>query len=366
MFSSLDSYVQNALQNFDTSRFGPKDKVFFFKELSYLLYGGVSLVDAFDVISSSSENFAVQKIASSIVAHIREGKQLSYAMTRLPDYFDEWDYNIVRVGEKSGDLPHVLSSLAQEYAYLIDIKNKYVSALMYPIVLIIISVVAVLSLFLLVLPNIFVIADQFQMSDLPFITQMLKNLSDFLFAYWKQSLIGSAVLWFVLFTYFTSQGGRKVWFSFVMSLPLFGKLTKYFYLIKWARYVQLMLKAGLSYIQTFQLLRDVLHISAYEEMTDRILQWLQKWQTIYDALNVEKVLIPANVSTLIRVGEQTANLPDALANVISLYQDELDVTITRLAKVVEPIMLLFVWWIVVVIALGVFGLILQIMEWVWI
>ncbi|MBP7841838.1 type II secretion system F family protein [Patescibacteria group bacterium] len=89
MFSSLDSYVQNALQNFDTSRFGPKDKVFFFKELSYLLYGGVSLVDAFDVISSSSENFAVQKIASSIVAHIREGKQLSYAMTRLPDYFDE-------------------------------------------------------------------------------------------------------------------------------------------------------------------------------------------------------------------------------------------------------------------------------------
>ncbi|MBP7841840.1 hypothetical protein KA037_04195 [Patescibacteria group bacterium] len=75
-----------------------------------------------------------------------------------------------------------------------------------------------------------------------------------------------------MFTYFTSQGGRKVWFSFVMSLPLFGKLTKYFYLIKWARYVQLMLKAGLSYIQTFQLLRDVLHISAYEEMTDRILQ----------------------------------------------------------------------------------------------
>jgi type II secretory pathway component PulF len=57
---------------------------------------------------------------------------------------------------------------------------------------------------------------------------------------------------------------------------------------------------------------------------------------------VEKILIPANVSTLIRVGEQTANLPDALANVISLYQDELDVTITRLAKVVEPIMLLFV------------------------
>ncbi|MBP7841839.1 type II secretion system F family protein [Patescibacteria group bacterium] len=101
---------------------------------------------------------------------------------------------MVRVGEKSGDLPHVLSSLAQEYAYLIDIKNKYVSALMYPIVLIIISVVAVLSLFLLVLPNIFVIADQFQMSDLPFITQMLKNISDFLFAYWKQSLIGSAVL----------------------------------------------------------------------------------------------------------------------------------------------------------------------------
>lgn len=166
----------------------------------------------------------------------------------------------------------MLGSLAQEYAYLLDIQNKYISALMYPIVLIVISVGAVLSLFLLVLPNIFAIADQFQMHQLPFITQMLKNISDFLFLYWKQLLIYLSVLGFVLFTYFTSQGGRKVWFSFVMSLPLFGKLTKYFYLIKRARYVQLMLKAGLSYVQTFQLLRDVLHIAAYEEMTDRILE----------------------------------------------------------------------------------------------
>lgn len=205
MFGSFDAFVQKSLQNFDTTRFGTKDKIFFFKELSYLLYGGVSMVDAFDVISSSSENFAVKKIALSIITHIREGKQLSYAMSRLSDYFDEGDYNIVRVGEKSGDLPHVLGSLAQEYAYLLDIQNKYISALMYPIVLIVISVGAVLSLFLLVLPNIFAIADQFQMHQLPFITQMLKNISDFLFLYWKQLLIYLSVLGFVLFTYFTSQ-----------------------------------------------------------------------------------------------------------------------------------------------------------------
>ena len=98
-------------------------------------------------------------------------------MNRLPDYFDESDYNIVKIGEKSGDLPQVLHAIAEEYSYLTDVKNKYISALMYPIILIVISVVAVLSLFLLVLPNIFAIADQFNATQLPVMTRILRDVS---------------------------------------------------------------------------------------------------------------------------------------------------------------------------------------------
>lgn len=358
----LDDMIIKSMQYIDTSRFGIKDKIFFYKELSYLLTGWVSIIQALEVIWSSSTHYAVKSIAQWLRTHILAGKQLSYAMSRLPDYFDQGDYSIIKIGEKWWTLPAVLKSLANEYAYINDVKNKYISALLYPIILIVIAIGAVLSLFLLVLPNIFSIADQFALTTLPLTTQILKNTSEFLLHYWQYLLWWSALVWFILFIYFSTESGRRTWFTIVFSIPLFGMMTQYFYLIKWCRYMQLMLRSWLNYIQTFQLLRDVLHIPAYTDMIERVLYGLQKWLGIYTVLEEERDLIPANVTTLIKVWEQTANLPDAIENVLSMYQDELDIAITRLTKVIEPVMLLFVGGIIVVIALGVFWLILQVME----
>lgn len=123
-----------------------------------------------------------------------------------------------------------------------------------------------------------------------------------------------------------------------------------------------MFRAGLSYVQTFQLLRNVLAIPAYQDMVERTIAWLQRWEPIYKTLLDERQLIPANVAVLIKVWEETAQLPEAIQNILDMYDTELDTLISRLAKIIEPIMLVFVWGIVVMIALWVFGLILQIME----
>ena len=127
--------------------------------------------------------------------------------------------------------------------------------------------------------------------------------------------------------------------------------------------MKLMLVSGMSYVETFKILRDVLNIPLYQDMIERILAWLQKWDSIYDALKYENFLIPSNVAVLIKVWEDTANLENSVTNVLDMYQEELNVTINRLAKVIEPIMLVFIGLIVAVIAAGVFWLILQIMEW---
>ena len=118
----------------------------------------------------------------------------------------------------------------------------------------------------------------------------------------------------------------------------------------------------MSYIQTFQLLKEILGIPAYQDMLERVLQGLNKWENIYSILQYETDLIPSDVSVMIKVGEETANLSNSLDNVLSMYEDDLNNLINSLAKVIEPIMLVFIGWIVLVIALGVFGLIMQIME----
>ena len=360
---SIDDSIARFLRSKDKSSFGSKDKIFFFKELAYMLKWWVGLVHAVDTIRDSTDNYAVKDISIWVKKYLELGKSLSYALSRLPDYFDEWDYSVVRAWEKSGNLPLVLESLATEYEYMKEIKNKYIWALIYPVILTIIAVVAVFALFGFVLPSVFDIANSFQGMELPMMTRFLKNMSDFFVENRKYIiyLLGGFLL--VLWMFFSTDLGKKTWFKILFSIPVIGRMTKYYYLVRRCRYMKLMLISGMNYVETFKTLRDILNIAPYQNMIERVLQWLQRWEKIYDSLKYETNLVPGNVSVLIKVWEETANLENSVDNVLKMYQEELNMTINSLSKVIEPIMLVLIGIVVVVIASGVFGLILQIMEW---
>ncbi|MFZ2150824.1 MAG: type II secretion system F family protein [Candidatus Absconditicoccaceae bacterium] len=358
----IDKLILGFLRQIDKGSFGSKEKVIFFKQLAYLINGGVALSEAMNIIETSSENYAVKEIARSVNRHLIQGKELSYAFNRLPDYFDERDYSIVKAGERSGNIVIILKSLADEYTYMNEIRNKYILSLTYPIILIVVSIVAIISLFAFVLPGIFEIANSFQNIELPTITMILKNIADAAKEN-RQSMIWIFVSFItILLIFISTDTGKKARFSVVLKIPILGKLTKYYYLIKRCRYTKIMLQSGMNYIETFQLLRDILNIPIYQGMIERTLVGLQKGETIYDTIKYQNELIPSNVSALIKVGEETANLQSSLDNILTMHEEELNNNINRLAKVIEPIILIFIGVIVVVIALGVFGLILQIME----
>ena len=358
----IDGMIVSTLQSMDKGSFGTKDKILFFRELSFLLKWGISLFIAIKLIWDSSENYALKEIAKSVAEFLHRGKSLSYALNRLPDYFDAGDYSLVKIWETSWELPLVLQSLATEYVYIRDMKNKYIGALIYPAILIVVAIVAVFALFLLVLPNIFSIAESFQNLELPLVTRVLRNISLFFQHQWLTLLWVTAALGLIGWVYFSTDSGKKNRYRLILSIPMIGTMTKYFYIVKFCRYMKLMMNAGMSYVQTFQLLRDILHIPAYHDMLERVLVGLNKWKNIYAVLQYETALIPSEVSIMIKVGEESANLSSSLDNVLEMYQEDLNNIILRSSKIIEPVMLIFVGWIVVVIALGIFGLILQIME----
>lgn len=127
------------MQLFDTQSFSSKDKILFYKQLVYMLKGGVSILQAVDTIKKSTTNYALKKVTTSIIFHLNDGKSFSYALSRLPEYFDESDAAIVKTGENTGKLDVVLQELANEYSYLNTLQNRYKSALTYPIILMIMA-----------------------------------------------------------------------------------------------------------------------------------------------------------------------------------------------------------------------------------
>jgi type IV pilus assembly protein PilC len=162
--------------------------------------------------------------------------------------------------------------------------------------------------------------------------------------------------------FFSTQTGSKVLFWFILQIPVLWKMVKYYYLTKMCRYMKVMLKAGMNFLDIFLLLRDILWVPAYQDMIEKVVSWLQRWDSIYDALKHETDLIPSNVAVLIKVWEETANLDTSIDNILNMYQEELNVLIDRLAKLIEPIMLVFIGWIVVFIAMAVFWIIFQVMD----
>jgi len=363
--SFMDKIVEYFLDSSDKSTFSWKDKILFYKELVYMMKWWVPLLDTMKTIQTTSDNAAVKRVAKEIYGYLDRGKELSYAISRLQEYFDEWDAAIIKTWEISGNLPNVLQSLAEEYAYLSDIKQKYVWAMIYPVSLIVIAIIAVIYLFGFVLPGIFDTLSG-SVTEMPAITMMLKNFSDFIVNYWQSIAVFGILLILLVITYSATEKGKKQMYRTLVNMPIVGSMTKSYYLIKWSRYMKLMIWSGMDYVDTFRLLRDVLRIPLYQSMIEQVLADITLWKSLYEPISQHSDIIPSNVAVLIKVWEETANLENAMQNVIDIYQEELDNSIKNFSKAIEPFILVFVWWIVLMIAIWVFSLIFAVMDSAWI
>ena len=363
--SLMDKIIESVISSFDKSSFSWKDKILFYKELVYMMRGWVSLMEAMQTLQKTSDNSAIKRVAKEISSYLNEGRELSYAISRLTEFFDEWDAAIIKTWEFSWNLPDVLQSLAEEYAYLNDIKQRYIWAMTYPAALIVISIAAVIYLFSSVLPWIFDTLSG-SVATMPGITMALKGFSDFVVAY-RQRIVVFLILGILLIiTYGLTEKGKKKMYRFMLKVPIIGSMTRSYYLIKWARYMKLMIASGMDYVDTFRLLRDVLKIPLYQSMIEQVLSDISVGKNLYEPISEHTDIIPSNVAVLMKVWEETANLENAMQNIIDIYQEELDNSIKNFSKAIEPFILIFVWGIVLMIALWVFNLIFAVMESVWI
>jgi type II secretory pathway component PulF len=197
---------------------------------------------------------------------------------------------------------------------------------------------------------------------MPAITAALKSFSDFIVAYRQHLIVFIFLGILLLITYWATEKGKRKMYRFMINMPIVWNMTKSYYLIKWARYMKLMISSGMDYVDTFRLLRDVLKIPLYQSMIEHVLADISLWKSLYEPISEHTDIIPSNVSVLIKVWEETANLENAMQNVIDIYQEELDNSIKNFSKAIEPFILIFVWWIVLMIALGVFSLIFAVMD----
>lgn len=357
----LDELISKYLNDRDISNFSVKDKIFLFKELAYLLDGGVSVIQAIQTIGDTSPNFAVKQVSSKLYDGLKAGESLSTGMLKHPQYFDDSDVNILRSGEGSGELVNTLRFLSEEYEFLHTIKGKYTSAMIYPVILLSLSLIAVFFLFIYALPQIFDLVKDFDVV-VPWYTELIMNTTNFIT--WNIQYIIFFLIFLVIFfiLFLSSEYGKRKRYEFLLDAPGFGKMVRYYHMIRFFRYMRLLLQSGMNYVDVLQFMKTIMEVPQYQDMINDVLIGVKKWETMYQNMSFHTNIIPADSLLLLKVWETTANLPASLNNIVGLYQQDLEKWLNDLGKVIEPVLIIFVWFVIMLIVVSVFGMIGAVMD----
>lgn len=345
-----------------TKKFSIKDKIFFLKELSYLLKWWLSIPVALETIKSNTEKETVSLICETIFGLVKKWETLSRSLTVLDDYFNEWDVKIVSAGEWIWELPRILKQLADEYENLYIIRSKYIWAMMYPSILILIIIGALYVIFQVILPWFIETIAWFPDMDMPASTQFLIDLNHFLQNNWYSLLIWFTVFLVLFWLFITTQEWRKTIISLMMKIPLIWKIYKLYSIVIFLRYFTLLIYSWLPITKVFLHLKWVVSNPYYKDMCDEILENLNKWESFIPVLRTYSEIIPSDVTVLLKVWEETASLEEAAKNAISLYEEEFNKIIDNLSKIIEPILILFIWTIVCFVAISIFSVVTSVLD----
>lgn len=362
MDQMMNQLIEAYLKNKDQWSFGTKDKIFFYREMSYLIEWWVSVLESVNTIASTTGNYAIKQICQVIAWELNTWQSFSKALGKLNKYFSDGDVNIIKSGESSGEMITILKSLAREYEFLSDMTGKFIGAMIYPGILFVMSLAGMFFLFIKILPGIFSIVKDFGGIEMPLQTRLMIQLTDFMVASWGSVLFVLFLIVAVIGIIWSSESGKKRIWEILLELPGFGNLLKYYNMVKFFRYFKLMQMSGMNYLEIFMYLREIMDMPMYKTMINTVIAWVKKGETIYSNIRYFTNIIPADVMVLLKVGEQTASLGSALDNVINIYQDELSKGISNISKFIEPVMIVFAGAIIMMIATSVFGVIGSILD----
>jgi len=358
----VDKHVEKFLRDREEGYFALKDKIFLYRELAYLVEWWVAIADSVIVIKNWTDKWSMKKIATEMYNSLNEWETLSHSMAQLPRYFNDWDVNIIRSWEESWEMTHVLKYLAEEYEFLSKIRSKYIGAMIYPALLFSVAILAVFLLFTKILPGIFDMVATMPGAKIPAMTAFLIKMTNYMSANTMQIVLTVVFWWFALWVIFSTHQWKAFLDTHIFHAPLIGKVTQYYDMVKFMRYMRLLMDSWMNFLEVFEFLKTIMTNLSYKVMIDDIIGAINRWETIWWTLEKYTDFIAKDVVALLKVWEETASFESALSNAIAMYEDEFEKMLEWLSKVIEPILVVFIWWIIAMVAMSVFGVIWSLLD----
>ncbi len=337
---------------FGPEKVQPDDLIMLTRQMYTITKAGLPLIRGIRGLMASMRHPRLKAALDDIANDLETGMQLSTAMVRHDDVFDNLYINMVRVGEDSGQLEAVFQQLSEYLERDQETKKRIKAALRYP------SFVLIALMIAMAVVNIFVIpafADMFSRfeAQLPLPTRILLGTSEFFVNYWPYMLvvlIGAVV---AFKKYVKTDEGSVWWGEFKLKIPMIGDILSRALMARYSRSFALMLKSGVPLPQALELCAKAIDNNYLAGKIREIKSGVERGDSLLRTHNASEMFTPL-VLQMIAVGEESGQVEELLKEVSGFYEREVDYDVQTLSDRIEPIMIVIMAGFVMVLALGIF------------
>ncbi len=326
------------------------DLMHFSRQVAAFVRAGIPLVEALEIVRESASNARLQEILTETMELIQVGVPFSDALDRHRDVFPPYYIGILRSAEITGRLDSVLDQLSNYIERDAEARQKVRSALTYPLVIFVMSIVTVVVLVAYVLPKFTAFFKEFD-AELPTITKVLLDAANFFETWWWALALGFVVIVLLLVQANRSPAGRLKRDQLMLRMPVIGEVARYTVIERFCRIIAAMMQAGVSLPEAMQAAiegsNNGVYAAALADVRDAMLEGEGMAQPI-----TATGLFPPAATQMMRVGEETGTLDLQLNSAADFFAKELDYKLARLTALAEPAVIIVMGVIVGFVAVA--------------
>jgi len=339
---------------FERKKVKSKILMIFTRQLSTLIDSGLPLLRSLNVLAKQERDKVLKRTIDKLADSVQGGSTFSDALALHPKIFNNLYVNMVKAGEVGGVLELVLTRLSEFQEKAAKIKNKVISAMVYPIIVMTMAVGILCFLLVFIVPRFEAIFhDLLGDKPLPPVTRFVLGFSGFMKEH-GLVLLGAIVLIVVFYNFIgRTRRGRLVIDVFKLRMPLFGNLNRKTAISRFARTLGTLVTSGVPILQALNITRETAGNAAIARAIARVHDSVKEGESIVQPMEASKTFPPMVVS-MVDVGEETGKLPEMLLKVADVFDDEVDNAVAALTSMLEPIMIVFLAVIVGTIVLALF------------
>ncbi len=339
-------------------RIKPKSLMIFTRQLATLIDSGLPLLRSLTVLEKQEPNPVLKATVSALAENVQSGSTFSESLAQHPKIFNKLYVNMVKAGELGGVLEIVLNRLAEYQEKAQKLKNKIVSAMVYPVIVMFIAVAILVFLMIFIVPKfkeMFTNTD----SELPLISKIVFGMSEFFLA--RPLIVPNVVFVFIMFgigvflfnLWGRTAGGRVIIDNMKLRMPVLGDIQRKSAVSRFSRTLGTLVTSGVPILQALNITRDTAGNVVISNAIEKVHEAVKEGETIVTPLQASGVF-PNMVISMVDVGEETGQLPEMLLKVADVYDDEVDNAVTALTSILEPIMIVILALIVGAVVFALF------------